>query len=184
MATPATRQLSAQDWIDQGLRTLARHGFTALKAEPLARAMGVSRGSFYWHFADLGAFHAAVLARWREVTAERIIADVEAARQHEDPAARLLQRVFGARPSLEIAVRSWATQAPLARRAVQAIDRRRLGYVESLLAAQGLPAETARDRAQILYWTYLGFALAETPLSPPRLGAIVDELIRIARAPR
>ena len=56
-----TDQLSAQDWLDQGLKTLADSGFTALKAEPLAKAMGVSRGSFYWHFADIGAFHAAIL---------------------------------------------------------------------------------------------------------------------------
>lgn len=183
MAKPALQQLSAQDWIDQGLRTLARRGFTALKAEPLAKTLGVSRGSFYWHFADLGAFHAALLERWREVTSERIIADVEAAARHQDPTTHLLQLVFGARPSLEIAVRSWATQEPLARKAVQAIDRRRLDYVADLIAAQGLPAETARDRAQILYWSYLGFALAETQLSPARRTAIIDELVRIARAP-
>ena len=54
-----TDQLSADDWISQGLKALAKSGFIALKADPLARAMGVSRGSFYWHFADLGAFHAA-----------------------------------------------------------------------------------------------------------------------------
>ncbi len=48
-------QLSAKDWLDQGLKTLAESGYTALKAEPLAKAMGVSRGSFYWHFADVEA---------------------------------------------------------------------------------------------------------------------------------
>src|SRR5262245_52783828 len=72
-------QLSARDWLDQGLKTLASHGFAALKAEPLAKAMGVSRGSFYWHFADISAFHAAILKAWREVAAEAIIANVEAA---------------------------------------------------------------------------------------------------------
>ena len=41
--------------------------------------MGVSRGSFYWHFADIAAYHAAILARWHEVAAEQIIANVEAA---------------------------------------------------------------------------------------------------------
>src|SRR5215467_10110626 len=71
-------QLSAQDWVDLGLKTLAKSGFTALKSEPLAKAMGVSRGSFYWHFADIGAFHAAILNRWREVATEQIIAGVEA----------------------------------------------------------------------------------------------------------
>ena len=62
-----TEQLSADDWINAGLKALAKGGFTALKADPLARTMGVSRGSFYWHFADLGAFHAAILKRWREI---------------------------------------------------------------------------------------------------------------------
>ena len=74
-----TDQLSAKDWLDQGLKTLAESGFTALKAEPLAKAMGVSRGSFYWHFADIGAFHAAILKHWRDVAAEQIIANLEAA---------------------------------------------------------------------------------------------------------
>src|SRR6516162_9103965 len=100
-----TDQLSAQDWLDQGLKTLAASGFTALKAEPLAKAMGVSRGSFYWHFADLGAFHAGILKRWREIAAERIIADVEADRAAE-PLRSLLHRTFGARLQLERAVRN------------------------------------------------------------------------------
>jgi len=95
-----TDQLSAKDWLDQGLKTLARDGFTALKAEPLAKAMGVSRGSFYWHFADIGAFHAAILKQWREVAAEQIIANVEAASNHENPLTLLLRRVFGERLAL------------------------------------------------------------------------------------
>src|SRR5213596_4277399 len=89
-------QLSATDWLDMGLKTLAERGFTALKAEPLAKAMGVSRGSFYWHFADIGAFHAAILKHWREVAAEQIIANLEAVRG-EDPLAVLLRLTFGSR---------------------------------------------------------------------------------------
>src|SRR5688572_18902718 len=69
-------QLSAKDWLDQGLKALASRGFTALKAEPLAKAMGVSRGSFYWHFADIGAYRAAILTHWREVAAEQVIAEI------------------------------------------------------------------------------------------------------------
>ena len=134
-------QLSAKDWVDQGLKALASSGFTALKAEPLAKALRVSRGSFYWHFADIAAFHAAILARWHEVAAEQIIANVEAASKDEDPLALLLRRVFGERLMLERAVRTWASVDPAARAAVQAIDRRRLSYVEGLLAQSGLSAE-------------------------------------------
>ncbi|MBT1511345.1 TetR/AcrR family transcriptional regulator [Bradyrhizobium sp. SRL28] len=173
-------QLSAKDWLDQGLKALASRGFTALKAEPLAKAMGVSRGSFYWHFADIAAFHAAILARWHEVAAEQIIANVEAASNDENPLARLLRRVFGERLMLERAVRTWASVDPAARAAVQAIDRRRLGYVEGLLTQSGLSAEIARTRAQILYWAFLGFALSDQPLPKTRQQAVIDELVRMS----
>jgi AcrR family transcriptional regulator len=173
-------QLSARDWLDQGLRTLAESGFTALKAEPLAKAMGVSRGSFYWHFADIGAFHAAILKHWRDVAAEQIIADLETASEHEAPLARLLRREFGGRLALENAVRTWATLDPAARSAVRAIDRRRLSYVEKLLREGGLAPDVARARAQILYWAFLGFALSDKPLPRAAQGRVLDELLRIA----
>jgi AcrR family transcriptional regulator len=173
-------QLSAKDWLDQGLRALAKSGFTALKAEPLAKAMGVSRGSFYWHFADIGAYHAAILKHWREVAAEQIIAGLEAASGDDNPLQLLLRRAFGTKPALENAFRIWATVDPAARSAVQAIDRRRLGYVEKLLGASGLPADVARPRAQILYWAFLGFALSDRPLPQARQAEVIDELLRIA----
>jgi AcrR family transcriptional regulator len=173
-------QLSAGDWLDQGLKTLARDGFTALKAEPLAKAMGVSRGSFYWHFADIGAFHAAILKHWREIAAEQIIANLEAHKNDDNPLELLLRQAFAGKLVLEKAVRSWATLDPVARSAVQAIDRRRLGYVENLFRASGLSDDVARARAQIIYWAFLGFALSEKPLPPARQAEVLDELLRLA----
>lgn len=173
-------QLSAKDWLDQGLKVLAKKGFTALKAEPMAKAMGVSRGSFYWHFTDIGAFHTELLSRWREVAAEQVITGVEAAANDQPPLAVLLRRTFAGRRALEKAVRSWAASDAGARNAVQAIDRRRLDYVANLIAAEGLTLEAAQARAQILYWAFLGFALSDRALPRPQHEAVIDELIRIA----
>lgn len=172
--------LSVKDWLDLGLKALTTHGFTALKAEPLAKAMGVSRGSFYWHFADIDAYRAAILKHWREVAAEQIIADLEEHRGDEPPLHRLLRRSFSDRLALERAVRSWATLDPVARKAVESIDRRRLGYVESLLEQSGLPQDIAQARAQILYWAFLGFALSDKPLTGKRQAAVLEQLIRTA----
>ena len=180
MTRRITDQLSAKDWLDLGLKALATQGFTALKAEPLAKAMGVSRGSFYWHFADIGAYHAAILTHWREVAAEQVIAGLEAASEHDDPVALLLQQAFSARLLLEKAVRSWATSDAAARGAVQAIDRRRLGYVEELLRRKGFAAEIAQARAQILYWAFVGYALSDRPLSKAQQQKVLEELIAIA----
>lgn len=170
-----TEQLSADDWIEQGLKALGKNGFTALKADTLAKTIGVSRGSFYWHFADLGAFHAAVLKRWREIAAEQIITDVEAA--GDEPLKALLQRSFGARLDLERAVRNWAAFDAAAQGAVRAIDRRRLDYIDGLLEQRGLAPANAQARAQILYWTFLGFALSGAPVPAPRLQSLLDELL-------
>jgi AcrR family transcriptional regulator len=176
-----TEQLSAGDWLDLGLKTLARSGFAALKAEPLAKAMGVSRGSFYWHFADIGAYHAAILKHWREITAEQVIADLETVETGEDPLARLLARVLSGRFALERAVRSWATSDAAARLAVQAIDRRRLDYVETMLKRSGLKPEDAQARAQILYWTFLGIAFSDRPPESAMRQAVLDQLLHFAR---
>ena len=172
-------QLSAQDWLDLGLKTLAESGFTALKAEPLAKAMGVSRGSFYWHFADIGVYHAAILKHWRDVATEQVIANLEEVSKDRDALALLLRRAFSSTPALENAVRTWATVDPAARDAVQAIDQRRLGYIVTLFRQTGLSVDVARARAQILYWAFLGFALSDKPLPPARRSAVLEELIRM-----
>jgi AcrR family transcriptional regulator len=173
-------QLSAKDWLDRGLKALAASGVTALKAEPLAKAMGVSRGSFYWHFADIGAFRTAILCYWREVSAERVIADLEAASANENPLLLLLRRTFSSRLTLEKAVRSWATFDAEARNAVQAIDRRRVDYIASRLKASGIAEHIAQARAQILYWAFVGYALSDKPLPRARQESVLDELVRIA----
>jgi AcrR family transcriptional regulator len=173
-----TDQLSAKDWLDQGLKTLAQRGFTALKADPLAKSMGVSRGSFYWHFADIGAFHAAILKHWREVAAEQVIAGLEST--EDDPLSLLLRGAFGSKQALERAVRSWATVDPKARAAVQAIDRRRVDYVAHMLRQAGVKPDLAAARAQILYWAFLGYALSDQPMPPARQKTITDELLAMA----
>jgi len=63
---------------------------------------------------------------------------------------------------------------------VQAIDRRRLSYVESLLRASGLLPDAACARAQILYWAFLGFALSDRPLPRAQQQAVLEEMLRMA----
>jgi AcrR family transcriptional regulator len=171
-----TRRLTARDWIAFGLATLAREGCDALKADVLARKLGVSRGSFYWHFADLGAFHARVIAQWKRVATEAIIADIERHESRDERLDALLRHAFGGGAAIEIRIRAWAETNPAAARALADIDRRRQGYVERLLVEAGVAPALAATRTQILYWTYLGAALSRRRLTRARLDRIVAEL--------
>jgi len=169
-------RLTAEQWIDAGLRALAREGFTALKADLLAKKLGVSRGSFYWHFADLESYHQAILERWQVRATEWIMADIDRLL----PAQRLpalLFRAFQADVSLEMAVRAWAVSAPMVRRAVEEVDRMRMDYTEDLLAAEGVPGSPAK--AKMIYWSYLGFVLSGG--GAKQTGPVLDELLSSVR---
>ncbi|QCI66630.1 TetR/AcrR family transcriptional regulator [Phreatobacter stygius] len=171
-----TPRLSADDWINAGLKALARAGSGALKADLLATELGVSRGSFYWHFADIGAFHQAVLARWRDIAALAIIDDIERSVAREDRLAVLLRRAFAGDTSLEVAVRAWGTATPLVRQTLDAVDRDRVGYIETLLVDLGFKADIAHWRALIFYSTYLGLALSGRRLGRDEIESFVREL--------
>jgi len=173
------KRLTAQDWIDFALKTLAHEGFDALKADVLARKLGVSRGSFYWHFADLGSFHARVIEHWKQMATEAIIADIERYESREERVDALLRHAFGHGAALEIRMRSWADNNAEAARAVGDIDRRRREYIEQLLVGAGIAPPLAATRAQLLYWTYLGAALSRGKLTGERLDRMVAELKQI-----
>jgi AcrR family transcriptional regulator len=170
------RKLSAGDWIDAGLKSLGRDGFTALKADVIARKLKVSRGSFYWHFADIAAFEDAVMQRWRDVMAEAIIRDLDGVSPARERLPRLLRLVFAADGALEIAMRGWAASDPRARAVVRAVDKRRLAYLERMLRESGVKAAQVGPRAQILYWSYLGFVLSAKPVAGKARDRLIGEL--------
>jgi AcrR family transcriptional regulator len=175
-----TKRLAAQDWTDFALKTLAREGFDALKADVLARKLGVSRGSFYWHFTDLDDFHARVVEHWRQTATEAVIADLERYESREERLEVLLRRALGHHNGLEMRMRAWADNNAEAAEAVRDMDRRRREYMERLLVDAGIVPTLAATRVQLLYWTYLGAALSQTRPTGKQLDQIVTELKQIA----
>src|SRR3954467_13726050 len=67
-------------WIDEGLRALAAAGPDAVRVEPLARALGVTKGGFYWHFDDRRALLDEMLDAWERRFVDDVIARVDATR--------------------------------------------------------------------------------------------------------
>jgi AcrR family transcriptional regulator len=100
------RQLGREDWIAAGLVVLAREGWEGLRVQTVARTLGVSKGSFYWHFADRGAWAQAVLDYW----------------EHRAFAA-MLGCAAGLGPAVDAAVRDWAQHDMAAARAMARVRR-------------------------------------------------------------
>jgi len=171
-------RLRPAEWVNAGLKALAKSGFSALKADTLANRLGISRGSFYWHFADVPAFHAAILRRWREIALENIVEEIEGTA--DDRLNLLVHRAFAGDTGVERAVRAWATADARVRVAVEAVDAERMRYLRKLLIDAGVPSGVAGTRARIINWCYLGFALSSNILDRDTLKEVIADLSQFA----
>lgn len=129
-------RLSPEKWIDAGFKALIAQGPQALAAEPLARQLGTTKGSFYWHFKDVPAFHAALLRHWH---AQALADVVDRLTEDGPPDARL--RSFGrgilANPH-ESALRLWAQSNEIVAASLAEVDAERTTYIATLLRQTGL----------------------------------------------
>ena len=177
------QRIGPDDWVRAGLALLAREGIDAVRIEPLAEHLKVTKGSFYWHFKDRAALHAAILSSWRQVATGAIIKLVEAGK----PDARLrlshlieLATSDGKAARLETAIRAWAQHDPAAGKVLASVDAERLEYVASLLRGIGMEDSVAVTRATILYLVLIGnfFAASKSELrAGPELWREITKLI-------
>jgi AcrR family transcriptional regulator len=129
-------QHSKASWIDAGFSALISGGALALRAEPLAKTLGTTKGSFYWHFADVPTFHIAMIDHWRNDALTKIVTQLS---ESGTPESRL--RVFGEQilsdPS-DQAMRAWSQSHPYLANTIEQVDEQRLIYVSTLLTSLGV----------------------------------------------
>ena len=149
-------RLSKENWLDHGLKILATKGPDALKADVLAKLLKVSRGSFYWHFKDIGQFHDELLARWRKLATDEIIITVDQKLTAAERLRLLMHTALMGDEKLERGIRSWAAQNTNAARAITSVDKARVRYLQDVLKLAGLSNTDASMRATFIYWAYIG----------------------------
>lgn len=157
------RTLDADVWADAALAALAVGGIESVRVAVLAEALGVTKGSFYWHFKDRDALLAKMLERWRRRATLGLIERLDAAGAGAEDRLRKLLRLpikgkksaFGAQ--VELAIRLWARSDARAAAALAEVDEIRLSYIAKLLVEIGAPALEARARA-VLAYSYLRVA--------------------------
>jgi AcrR family transcriptional regulator len=182
---PKPSRLSKDDWLKAGFRALTTQGPSGLKAEPLARALDTTKGSFYWHFLNIGQFRAAMLSHWEQRAYTDIVSQLDG-----EPSIpkrlRLLGQIaanaawpeYGEGP-IEPAIRAWSRSDQMAAEVVQRIDARRLDYLAELLAEMGL---TNPDFARIIYAGLIGLedlsSRDNQPTQTP-LGTLIDIVLTL-----
>ena len=156
MPSPPDRK--AEDWIRAAARRLAQGGAAAVAVEVLARDLGVTKGSFYWHFRDRPALLAALVDHWEGQASAPLIARLRTIAG--GPRARLqaLMATVAAEGggSLDPAMRAWAMTDEEARAALERVDEARLAFIASEFEALGFAAAAARVRARLFYLHLLG----------------------------
>ena len=134
----AATRTPRSSWIEEGLRALAGGGPDAVRIEPLARALGVTKGGFYWHFEDRRALLEEMLDTWERVGVDVVIERVEG--EGGDARAKL-RRLFAIASSggdlleIELAIRDWAWRDGAVAKRLRHVDNRRMEYMRSLFGA-------------------------------------------------
>lgn len=173
--------LTRDDWTGAALQSLADGGPAGIAVDRLAKQLGVSRGSFYWHFSDRNDLITATLDRWeRENTTDQLAEAVAVT----DPVERLqliIRRVYqGQTDPIELALAALAGD-PVVGGAVARVTETRLDLLRSVFRDLGFTPAVARDRAWLAYGFYVGHhQLSQNEAirqrRPPRLDYLVDLL--------
>lgn len=175
------QKLSREQWITGAFEALCDGGIDALRVEPLAKRLGVTKGSFYHHFENRRALHLALLGEWERVGTSRIIDDVS--ESSPEPAAQLrtlAHETMATDPfvdAIETGIRAWAATDDEVSKSVGRVDDRRLEFVEGLLRQLGFGAAAARRRAMLLYRVLIGEYMWRTSGGPVMSAREIDEFV-------
>jgi AcrR family transcriptional regulator len=167
---PEKSRLSAEAWSIAALDAIAEQGLAAVAVEPLARRLGVTKGSFYWHFPSREALLVAALERWERTEQEQVFGQMEAV---SDPRARLralFQLVaHEIRPHIIYSELLKALDHPVVKPVLERVSQRRLDYLTASFRQAGLGRTDSQNRARLAYAAYVGFLQLSLQLGQPRL---------------
>lgn len=172
-------RLTQEDWIRIAVQGLLEHGSRGVRIAHMARELGVTPGSFYWHFRDRDAFRDEVLQFWLKEMISRAGAAAEAAGSGTSQ-LRALTQILVARglPDYDTAMRTWAQDDPVVSRAVAKADKLRLRRVTRMLENAGFTTKDAGLRAQAISWTFQGSVGSDPRLRMKVMTELIDALLQ------
>ncbi len=150
-------------WIEAALQALSNSGIDGVRIDRISKKIGLTRGSFYWHFNSRDDLLEAMLAFWHEKGTRDVISLVE--QQKVNPSKRLstllklssqqVDERYGGKFA-EMGIRIWSKQSPKAAETIMQIDAERIAFVNKLLIEMQLEPALASFMAELIYNAYIG----------------------------
>ena len=174
VASKKTR-LQRRDWLDVALSALVQDGVGGVAIERLADTLGVTRGSFYYHFKDRDDLLHELLAYWEHRWTVEVGEDIAALGLDPVQSLLALSRMIRHRKAAEYdtVFRAWALHDPVARKVVKRVDEYRLGVIRDLFKRAGFKGLEAENRARL----FLYYEVAEPTLFAKQTQEVRDQLV-------
>ena len=164
--------LSAGDWEQQALVLIAEAGIRSVAIEPLARRMGVTKGSFYWHFPNRDALLEQSLLRWEKHDESNLQASLGAISDPRERLRSFFRRTVREKLTHDVySALCTAADHPLVEPLLERVATRRMHHIQIAFAEIGFASEEASHRARLTYSTYLGFLQLQRQHQAPNLSS-------------
>jgi AcrR family transcriptional regulator len=176
--------LSAEDWKRAALELIAEQGVQALAVEPLARRMGITKGSFYWHFPSRESLLQQALEQWEEHDSRNLNKALGEIDHPRDRLKSFFRRVVKEKLTHEVYSELCAASGhPQVEPVLGRVAERRMQHLSAAFAELGMEPEAARHQARLTYSVYLGFLQLQRQHQTPSLSseafeAYIEHLIR------
>ncbi len=164
--------LSAEDWARGALELIAEQGVQALAVEPLARRMGITKGSFYWHFASREALLERALSRWEEHDSRNLNSALGEIDHPRDRLESFFRRVGKEKLTHEVYSELCAAAGhPQVEPVLERVAQRRMLHLSAAFEELGMEPDIARNQARLTYSVYLGFLQLQKQNQTPSLSS-------------
>jgi AcrR family transcriptional regulator len=174
---------SEEAWLTAAYDELTHIGVEAVKIMPLAKKLGVSRTSFYWHFKDREALLEAMIRHWEDKNTGNLVARTEAY------AANIAEAIFNLfdcwldsdlfDSALDLAIRNWARNDAALQVRLDQADARREAAMASMLERFGYSKDTALVRARTMIYTQIGYISMQVRQSEDRRLARMPDYVEV-----
>lgn len=164
--------LSAEDWEKEALELIAEQGVQAVAVEPLARRMGITKGSFYWHFSSREALLEQALKRWEAHDSRNLNKALGEINHPRDRLESFFRRVGKEKLTHEVYSELCAAAGhPQVEPVLERVAQRRMGHLCAAFEELGMDPAIARNQARLTYSVYLGFLQLQRQHQTPSLSS-------------